>query len=481
MKQSFVGMCFGLLTLLLLCCVLCVAAPPRLKVSANKRFLVTEDNRPFFWLGDTAWYLFSRLNAEEADTYLSDRHSKRFTVIQTHLLSELGDGRNAYGHQPFDNSDFDKPNEAYWKHVDLIIDRAERLGLYLAILPAWAKTYTEKPGSALHTDTVKAYNYARFLGDRYKRKQHIIWILGGDARPTKHDIYDNLAKGLADGAANGDQDRILISYHPPGGTFRPPATSTGEFYHAKPWLDFNMIQSGHRIGNKNYERISEDYARTPVKPTFDSEPCYEAHPVEHKFEKGVFNAWHLRQRAYWSVLAGAFGFTYGGNGIWQMDKPGRILLATHHNRFWYDALNLEGATQMQHVRQLIESRPYIAPERMPDQNILVSPEGTVSDRVQAARAADNSYWMIYITSGQTIKVRMDKLSGTQARAWWYNPRDGKVYTADNHASKRPFTTSVTTGEKAFDPPGEPGEGNDWVLVLDDARRSYPAPGKAGAG
>ena len=38
-----------------------------LRVSDNKRFLVTDDGRPFFWLGDTAWELFHRLTREEAD------------------------------------------------------------------------------------------------------------------------------------------------------------------------------------------------------------------------------------------------------------------------------------------------------------------------------------------------------------------------------------------------------------------------------
>ncbi|MCH5376781.1 MAG: DUF4038 domain-containing protein, partial [Planctomycetes bacterium] len=28
---------------------------PRLKVSDNRRFLVDEEGRPFFYLGDTAW------------------------------------------------------------------------------------------------------------------------------------------------------------------------------------------------------------------------------------------------------------------------------------------------------------------------------------------------------------------------------------------------------------------------------------------
>ena len=66
-----------------------LAAPPELKVSENRRFLVTSEGKPFFWLGDTAWELFHRLNREEADRYLADRAAKGFTVIQAVALAEL--------------------------------------------------------------------------------------------------------------------------------------------------------------------------------------------------------------------------------------------------------------------------------------------------------------------------------------------------------------------------------------------------------
>ena len=32
----------------------------QLRISDDKRHLVTEDGKPFFWLGDTAWELFHR-------------------------------------------------------------------------------------------------------------------------------------------------------------------------------------------------------------------------------------------------------------------------------------------------------------------------------------------------------------------------------------------------------------------------------------
>ena len=38
----------------------------RLKVSSNGHYLAFENGKPFFWLGDTAWLLFSKLNRKEA-------------------------------------------------------------------------------------------------------------------------------------------------------------------------------------------------------------------------------------------------------------------------------------------------------------------------------------------------------------------------------------------------------------------------------
>ncbi|MFO1499583.1 MAG: DUF4038 domain-containing protein [Verrucomicrobiota bacterium] len=87
------------------------AAPPVLKVSDNHRFLVRQDGQPFFYLGDTAWELFHRLNREEATKYLETRAQQGFTVIQAVAIAEL-DGHsdpNAYGHQPLTRVDQTRP------------------------------------------------------------------------------------------------------------------------------------------------------------------------------------------------------------------------------------------------------------------------------------------------------------------------------------------------------------------------------------
>src|SRR6266481_5348217 len=83
-----------------------------LKVSENRHFLAHADGAPFFYLGDTAWELFHRLNREEATFYLETRARQGFTVIQAVALAEF-DGlntQNAYAHCPLVANDPARPD-----------------------------------------------------------------------------------------------------------------------------------------------------------------------------------------------------------------------------------------------------------------------------------------------------------------------------------------------------------------------------------
>ena len=55
----------------------------------DDRFLAYVDGAPFFYLGDTAWELFYRLNREEADAYLLGRAAKGFDVIHAVALADI--------------------------------------------------------------------------------------------------------------------------------------------------------------------------------------------------------------------------------------------------------------------------------------------------------------------------------------------------------------------------------------------------------
>src|SRR4051812_23729590 len=131
------------------------APQPKLRVSDNHHFLVTAEGKPFFYLGDTAWELFHRLNREEAVRYLDKRAAQGFTVIQAVALAEL-DGLNtpnAYGHRPLVDNDPTKPdvNEGpqndYWDQVDFIVTEANRRGLYIGFLPTWGDKWNQGKGA----------------------------------------------------------------------------------------------------------------------------------------------------------------------------------------------------------------------------------------------------------------------------------------------------------------------------------------------
>jgi hypothetical protein len=433
----------------------------RLKVSDNRRFLVREDGAPFFYLGDTAWELFHRLSREEADRYLQDQADKRFTVIQAVVLAEF-DGLtepNPYGHVPLFENDPARPNDAYFEHVDYIVDRAASLGMYIGMLPTWGDKVNKKWGAGPEGFTPEnAAVYGEFLGRRYRDKP-ILWIVGGD-RPVENERHIAVWRAMAAGLKRGEDGRHLMTFHPNG------RHTSAEWFHDEPWLDFNMLQSGHAYKDlENYAMIAGDYARSPTKPCLDGEPRYEDHPVRQRPEEGWFDAYDVRKAAYWALFAGAHGHTYGCHDIWQFWQPGRRPV-TQARTPWKEALSLPGAAQMQHARKLLLSRPFL--DRLPDQSLLASDPGTGSDHVQATRAQDGSYAFIYSASGGPFTVDMNKLAGSTIQAYWYDPRAGTATPAGEFAR---------AGTREWTPPSN-GPGHDWVLVLDDAAKEYSAPGSS---
>ena len=129
----------------------------KLKVSDNKRFLVYEDGTPFYYLGDTGWELFHRLNKEETEKYLENRRAKGFTVIQAVALAEL-DGLNtpnAEGNKPLIDNDPLKPNEAYFAHVDWVIKKAEEKGIFIGLLPTWGDKVDPRNGVKVRRYSIK--------------------------------------------------------------------------------------------------------------------------------------------------------------------------------------------------------------------------------------------------------------------------------------------------------------------------------------
>lgn len=448
---------------------------PRLQVHEDGRYLIEEDGIPFLYLADTAWELFHRSTREQARQYLELRARQGFSVIHAVALAELEglEDPNAYGDLPLTDkdparpavtpgADPDKQDEYdYWDHVDFVVDEANRLGLYVAFLPTWGRWLGVYPRDERVISAGNAGAYGEFLGRRYGKKA-IIWVLGGDRTGQGfEDVWRAMARGIAVGVSGReDYGAALMTYHPTGDQ------TSSAWFHEDRWLDFNMQQTGHgpAAGVRPWEKIGADYLRTPVKPVVDGEPLYEDHPIGFSGgvrRNGFSSDNHVRQRAYWALFAGAAGVAYGHHSVWQMYAPGRQPI-NGPLYSWDEAIHRPGAAQVRHVRTLMESRPMLS--RVPDQSLVTDPlEGP--ERIQAIRGPDHLF--VYSASGIAFTLNLGRTSGARVKAYWYNPRNGtstELGTFDN------------TGTREFKPQYE-GLGSDWVLVVDDASKGYPPPGR----
>ncbi len=438
------------------------SAPQRVTVSPNGHFLQYADGRPFFWLGDTAWLLFERLNRADTEAYLEDRRAKGFTVVQAVLL-HTANAKDVEGNFALVKGDPGTPDVkagGYWDRVDWVIDRAAEKGIYVALLPVWGSLV-----KAGQLNQANAAAYATFLALRYKERPNVFWIGGGDTPGDENgEVWNLLGRTL-----KKEDPAHLISFHPFG------RTQSSMWFHNEAWLDFNMFQSGHqrydqdttspnRYGEDNWRYVRDDYARQPAKPVVDAEPSYEGIPQGlHDVSQPYWTDADSRRYAYWSVFAGAFGHTYGDNAVMQFYRPGIDQGSYGPKKSWSEAIHDPGSSEMRFLKQLMLSRPCF--DRVPDQSLIAGENGTRYDYVVATRGA--GYLFAYTYTGKPFQIRMGAIEGSQVRAWWYSPRDGSVGAIGKFANQ---------GVRRFTPPGQPGNGHDWVVVLDDVSRKFPPPG-----
>lgn len=434
-----------------------------LKVGEDKRSLVTADGKPFFWLGDTGWLLFVKLNRQQIAQYLAVRKEQGFNVVQVMVLHDVNHAVNVYGDSALVNSNVAQPLTTpgadstdsiqydFWDHVDYAIDEAARNGIYMALVPVWGSNVK---GGKVNREQARAY--AAFLADRYKDKPNIIWLNGGDIKGS-----DSLEVWKVLGSTLKQKDPAhLMTFHPRG------RTSSSEWFHNEAWLDFNMFQSGHKTyaqdtnrnetlhyGEDNWRYVVGDFKLQPAKPTIDGEPSYEHIP--HGLHDSLQPRWgaaDLRRYAYWSLLAGGFGFTYGNNAVMQFHHKGDRDANFGVREEWEEDIHAEGAIHMAHVRKLMETYPG---SRQPAQEMIAGNTGTQYKYILATRG--EKFLLAYTYTGLPIELDRIKLGWEKIKTRWFNPRTGEFAGWKKSGSSDSKFIPIVPDER---------NGNDWVLVVE---------------
>ena len=413
-------------------------APPPFRLSDNHRYLIDRRDVPFLLQGDAAWSLIANATKEEATVYLHNRRAKGFNAILVNLIEHKfakTAPRNVYGEAPFpDPSDFTVQNEKYFEHADWVIRQAAENGLTVLLAPVYLGYPGKDEGyydEVMANGPERCLAYGRFLGQRYKDFDNIIWVMGGDRDP-------GLARENVDLVAYGIREfdrRHLITAH------CHPDSAPVEQYPGS-WLQIGTSYAYEVV----HLRLTWDYDRKPVMPLFLIESIYEG---EHNASEV-----QIRRQAYWAVLCGEFGHVMGNYPLWNFN-PG-----------WQAAMDAPGSVGMMYWGRLFRSRPWY--DLVPDEDHKVVTDGLGEfwglDYLTAASTPDGSTVMAYMPSRRTITVNLSRLSKGRTAAWWFNPRTGQATAAGNF---------VTEGAKQFIPLTE----GDWVLVLDDAAKHLPPPGQ----
>ena len=423
------------MTLMLLTALAGANAVGRIRVSDNQRFLQTEDGKPFFWMGETAWLMPERLGREEVEYYLKSCHEAGFNVVQMQVLNAVP-SFNVYGTPSHDRQGrllTDVPY-SYWDHVDYIVDMAARYDIYIGMVCIWGGVV--KSGKM---NVEQAKTYGRFLADRYRDRPNIVWIIGGDIQgDVKPEVWQTLATTI-----KATDRQHLMTFHPRG------RYTSAHWWSQAGWIDFHAFQSGHRrYGQRkpgeaysipdnteedNWMYVDSTWKYNPVKPVLDAEPSYEDIPMGlHDPNEGRWQDYDVRRYAYWSVFAGSCGHTYGHNAIMQMLKPG---YPTSYGdagdvKTWYQGLKDPGYSQMQYLKRLILSFPYF--ERVPDQSVILE-NGEQYNRLIATRGSD--YLLVYNYNGNQMKLDLTKISGTKKNVWWMTAATGRLKYLGEYDSK----------------------------------------------
>jgi hypothetical protein len=427
----------------------------RMTLSKDGKYLVnTITNKPVFITGEDAFAMNGNLSDADLEMYLSDRASKGYNLIWISAVDNVYSvhpPRDSLGNIPFSGGDFLNAQEAYFAHLDYVIQRAEAYRITVMLNPAFSG-YPCKGGGwcpemkAASDATMIAFG--AYLGNRYKSYPNVIWLIGGDAdiRHLGRAIETKL-NDIATGIRSADTIHLMTAENIRG-------ESSLDQWQGSSWMDLNGL---YNVPPDFPSAANSNYQRRDFLPLFEMEDYYEG---DHSMtDLG------LRTEAYWAVLSGAYlGGFFGNNAIWCFGGAWDTIGKT-----WQSQLSSTGSLGRSNMGRLFRSREHW--KMVPDINhtIVTAGYGSGQTLTVASRTSDGQTIIAYIPNGNsaTITVDLTKITSQNDKAtcWWYEPSSGTV---------KKIGIFANSGSHNFIPP----DSNDWVLVIDDSGAHLPPPGSS---
>jgi len=404
--------------------------PKSLCISHTKRFLQDETGKAFFWLGDTWWMGLSKRLSYPKDFHqlTQDRKAKGFSVIQLVIglfpdMNDFDERSKNEGGMAWETN-YSCINPSYFDAADKRIAYLVQNNLIPCILGAW--------GYYFHTlGEEKMKKHWRYIIARWG-VYPVVWCIAGEGA-MPHYLSNNgpkdKEKQIQGWSAIGEYIKSIDPFHRLL-TIHP--TEIGKEQVLNPsLLNINMLQAGHN----GYESVSHavrlvynEKNKKPLMPLIMSEVNYEG--IMHDTSAEV------QRLTFWSaILSGATGFSYGANGIWQVNTKTTPFGASPHggtwgNTPWNEACDYLGAKQLGLAKKLLERFSWWLLEPHPE---WLSPQQDLFDaKTPRIAGIPRQLRILYfygpIQPWSKTKYKLENIEKDVVyEAFFWDPRTGKEY------------------------------------------------------
>ncbi|MHB1484773.1 MAG: apiosidase-like domain-containing protein [Saccharofermentanales bacterium] len=379
-----------------------------IRVSDDNRHFAYDDGTPFFYLGDTHWFLphekTDRSGVEGIPSqfhYMVDsRVSQGFTVFQSEPLF--------FANYPFVynlNDGLDQKDADGFALLDKKFEYIAQQGLVHAnaelffVLEINNRAYTPE----------YLVKLAKFWVARYGAFP-VLWTIAQESDP---DCYGQVPPHkwftVAETIVNNDAYKHPLTSHMCGNKnyFSEKTTAWGDkYYHS--WFS---VQPGDMVTTQYYRDMWE-YKNT--KPFVIYETGYE-------------NLWNDKNGAlgagYKAFQFGNCGYGYGAHGVWNdnYDRSDWMDYGGYHR--WFEGLNLPGGARLPLMKKFYNEIPWWEQQPRFD-NPEWSDFGANSQKILATigQRTYTAYFFNNNTSTGTIKNLLTEETYT---AWWYDIDSGE--------------------------------------------------------
>jgi hypothetical protein len=276
--------------------------------------------------GEAVWSLAIALKPDDARMYLDDRQRRGINAIIVAVveLYHSGGPRNAQGDLPFAGAAFLEPQESYFRHIDWLLEAAAERGIVVFLAPAYLGWLCGEQGwceQIRKLDTQQARAYGRYLGRRYRDRNNVIWMHGGDADARKFGVLPQITS-----IAEGIREEAPQHLH----TAHCHRYTLGSECYAWPWMQIDSVYADCNTIAGVTSRAHANSRRPYLM-------------IEGRYEYQGADARCLRAQFFTSVLGGGVGQMFGTHYV-------RAFLPE-----WRAHLESPGARDLTWVSQLLHS------------------------------------------------------------------------------------------------------------------------------